>query len=761
MSRLKRYSINAAIDGYIYVASENMLATAQELKADFPRMSRIISADADIHAAIDAAYRTASGISHSGRVIAEVIYKMSKEALSTFIASIDKSVKGLHRAAYEMARAVYASGGASEKAKALSEASGKSEEECAALIAEKLSKMSNQLDERTHALSSAELTRAIDGLTPRQMLERITATPGRYLVQAPTAFGKTSGIIEPLTKQSINDGKRVLIVSHRRSINSGLASDIPEVVCYSRCTHPDIIKKAKAIKIVVNSISAAKYKDFISKADVVIIDEASQVIAHTLGGEVKHRRDVYETLQHAVRNAKTVLMTDADINRLCTELAGDDHILLTARREHSDITVYTTTADTARALAIESAVAGKKTLIACDIAKDAQGIARLIEKAGKKALVVTADTARWVEQAAFIADPNSCAHAVVIYSPVITSALSITAKHFETHFGIFTGQVAPSDCIQMLRRDRTATSFIVGTNRSDYANAEQVEVRFKYDYLKALEIIKTMDAPQAQKDALIDVLAADQVMGAFESLRYRHLSAEAWLKDGIESTLPAIMLKQGFKVIPMPENSKKNADGYEAGEAGRKAVNADNMGKLMAAKAATRTQVQKIEDTGSKDEAELFSAIRAQAQAGLGKTQLDEHDAKFWGTGAGAEKLALFKKVFSEAPCSDVEAKVVYAIRDAVTKMSTSGEKWTAADSISLFDQLNAHRSSTIKLGFSMARATTTRAKSTAVTKLLGQIGLRTKRRDGGEVFGDYYIIIPASLDRMMEYVKNTKNNLP
>lgn len=758
MTKFTKYSINADIPGHISVSAEDTLAKAMELKSDFPRMPRIISADADIHAAIDAAYKTASGISLNGAVITDVIYKMSKEDLATVIARTDKSHRGLHRAAYEMARSVYASGDSASKALALAEASGKTVPECAALIADKLSKMSDQLDAHTHALSSAQLAGAITGMTPADMLKHITSAPGRYLVQAPTAFGKTSSIIEPLIKQSMADGKKVLIISHRRSINSGIAATIPGVVCYSKCTHPDVIASAQAIKIVVNSISAAKYKKFIADADLVIIDEASQVIAHTLGGEVKDRQAVYDTLQHAVRTAKTVLMTDADINKLCTEVAGDDFTLLTAKREHSDITVHTTTADTARALAIESAIAGKKTLIACDVARDAQAIARVIEKSGKKALVITAESAKWKEQAAFIANPNAGAHDVVIYSPVITSALSITTHHFEGHFGIFAGQVSPTDCIQMLRRDRTATTFIVGTKRPDYAKTEQIEVRFKYDYLKALELIRAMDAPQSQKDALAEVLKEGQAMGAFESLRYNHLSAEAWLKDGIESTLPAIMLKQCFRVIPMQEDSKKEVDGYAAGEAGRKAVNADNVQKLMDANAATATQAQKAEDTGSSNESELFSVIRKQAQDGLGKQHLDEDDAKFWGTGAGAAKLALFKKVFSEAPRSDVDVKVLHAIRNAVTAMSTPGIKWTASDSIKLFDQLNAHRSTAIKHGFSMARASTDRAKSTAITKLLTQIGLRTKRRDGGEAVGDYYAIIPATLGRMEEYVANTND---
>ncbi|WP_220427646.1 hypothetical protein, partial [Klebsiella pneumoniae] len=50
----------------------------------------------------------------------------------------------------------------------------------------------------------------------------------------------------------------------------------------------------------------------------------------------------------------------------------------------------------------------------------------------------------------------------LIYSPSISSGVSIEQKHFDRHFGMFCGEVVPSDAIQMLRRDRTAKEFIIG-----------------------------------------------------------------------------------------------------------------------------------------------------------------------------------------------------------------------------------------------------------------------------------------------------------
>ena len=51
-----------------------------------------------------------------------------------------------------------------------------------------------------------------------------------------------------------------------------------------------------------------------------------------------------------------------------------------------------------------------------------------------------------------------------------------------------------------------------------------------------------------------------------------------------------------------------------------------------------------------------------------------------------------------------------------------------------------------------MTSAGTDKGKQSAITRLLGQMGLRTKRKDGGKD-GYYYIVLPASLERMAGYI--------
>lgn len=52
----------------------------------------------------------------------------------------------------------------------------------------------------------------------------------------------------------------------------------------------------------------------------------------------------------------------------------------------------------------------------------------------------------------------------LIYSPAISSGVSIEERHF-TRISAASAAVVPSDAIQMLRRDGTATEFMVDLNK--------------------------------------------------------------------------------------------------------------------------------------------------------------------------------------------------------------------------------------------------------------------------------------------------------
>lgn len=746
------YALNTQIDGFETLIAADVLARAVSLKADYPSAKRIIGVESGVITAIAAAYKTASGLAEKGIVIADSIYSMRKLDIAMLIARNDDSKEALHRAAYELARDIFLTGDIEGKSEMLALASGASNAECMYIIERKLEKMSAELYRRTQHMSSiyADIY-AQAPESPHAIKEEICTHGGKYLLNLPTAYGKTSEIIDPVVRESIEIGLKVLVISHRRSINANICNGITGMVSYDECTSPEIIKNARALKIVVNSLSADKFKSFIESADVVIIDEASQVISHVLGGEVKAREAVWNALNFVVKNAPTVVMADADINARCVNMIGWDHTLYSLKRDHSDIKVKTADIEHVRGLVIEAAIEGETVLVSCDGAKSAKALAAAIKKkAGIDALVITSENAKWKDQAAFIANPNSTDHQVVIYSPVITSALSITSGHFKKHFGLFSGQVVPSDAIQMLRRDRTAVEFIVGMKTPEYSKQEQLEaMERRTEAPTTRAAIEAADIDESLKAVLIEALDFDIKPSAFEEMRYEHMSDEAWLRDNIQNSLPATLISQGFSVDVLEHSDEMARLGFVAESQGRKAVNATAVQKVLASKKAGSDQVARVADAGSEGEKEYFEVIRARAEEVIGRS-IDDDDAAVWKEGEGEGTINRFRKLMK--PASDAsDGKVYDMLKDAVERM-VNGKEWTSESSTELFDKLNQIRLEVIRQGLSIGKASTPVAKQAAITKIMSQLGLKTKKVNGGKS-GYYYIIKKDSFDQMMKYV--------
>lgn len=747
------YALNTQIDGFETITTADVLAKAVSLKADYPAVKRIIGVESGVIPAIAAAYKTASGLAENGTVITDCIYTMRKLDIAMLIARNDSSEKALHRAAYELARDIFLTGDIDGKSEMLALASGTNKAECMYIIERKLEKMSSELYRRTQHMSPiyADMYAQVPE-SPQAIKEEICTYGGKYLLNLPTAYGKTSEVLDPVVRESISSGMKVLVISHRRSINATLCFGIPGLVSYDECTSPEIIKNAMGLKIVVNSLAAEKFKAFIESADVVIIDEASQVISHVLGGEVKAREAVWNALNFVVKNAPTVVMADADINARCVNMIGWDHTLYSLKRDHSDIKVKTADIEHVRGLVIESAMAGENTLVSCDGAKSAKALAAAIKKkAGVDALVITSENAKWKEQAAFIANPNSTEQQVVIYSPVITSALSITSGHFKKHFGLFNGNVVPSDAIQMLRRERTAKEFIVGMKTPEYSKQEQLEaLERRTDAPTTRAAIEAADIDDSLKAVLIEALDFDIKPSAFEEMRYEHMSDEAWLRDNIQNSLPATLINQGFCVDVLEHSDEMARLGFVADSQGRKEVNAMAAEKIMASKAARADKVAQVKDTGSADEIEHFEVIRARAEEVIGLRELTREDANVWKFGNGEDTINRFRKMHG-SDGDGAQGKIFTALKTAALHMLEQ-KNWTAESSTALFDTLNAMRMDVIRLGLSIGKASTTKAKQAAVTKLMSQLGLKTKKVNGGKS-GTYYIIKKCSYDHMLTYI--------
>ena len=765
--------------------NKDALATALELR-EYASTTRLMSIDGNVLNAISVAYKTASGL-HSANdgQITKSIYTMSKIAIALMIVKADSSDKAFETAAFEIARDVFVSGRTTEKAQALAEATGRTQETCVSAIDSKLEFLTSRMNSKTNALTD----NGISSQTPEEIRDIILSEGGKYLVSLPTGEGKSSKINQPVIQHYLDTGRKVLVISHRRSINKTLAN-IEGIVSYDECDHPDVLLNAKGLKIVVNSLTALKFKRFIQEVELVVIDEASQVISHVLGGEVKNRQAVWETLDFVVKHTANVIMSDADIDARCAEMIGPGYKLFKKPAAHSGITVKTGDINHVRALAVASACK-TPTLIACDAVKEALALAKSIEKqGGPAALVITADNALWPEQAAFIANPNGTNHQVVIYSPVITSALSITSGHFKAHYGVFQGQVVPSDAIQMLRRDRTAKSFVVGIKQPMYSKSEAVEATYKCSpialddlvpHLKAdtfvpVVFIRDPDKSDEENDAAINEAQADakkafdaaqsaklqRLISAevasinFRFVEYGHRKNEAWLRDNIQSALPASLLARGFEVEVLEHDDDLSLVGFKSDSLARKSVKRQIAKGINQAVQADEATAQRVQEYGSVTEQEYLEATRAKAIGVMKVSDFNLDDALVWGSGDGESKIIKFRELMSTTEALGAtddrsSKKVMSLLKPALETMSTSNA-WSGIESVALFDSLNTIRTDVLTVGIRISSAKSDQAKKADITKIFSQFGLVVKKHETtNKQF--FYTISPKSLAQMTRYI--------
>lgn len=749
-------AIESTQEATIIANDSNALEIAAQSKANFPQHTRLISIKGNVLDAVSIAYKTASGLHCEAQgQITKCIYNMPKVDLALLIAKNDCSDEALDRAAFEIARDAFVSGALDTKAAALAEASGRNVDVCKKLISRKLLKMTDEMNARSNPLdATSEVPESAESIR-----DVILSQGGKYLLNLPTAYGKTSKILEPVIKSYLDAGKKVLLITHRRSINKNIAK-IPGMVSYDECVRPSIIEHAQGLKIVVNSLANSQFKAFAESADLVVIDEAAQVISHVLGGEVRERQSVWETLNFVVKKAQNVVMSDADIDSRCAQMIGDAKVF-SVKQNHARIKIATAGIDQVRAMAIAAATSTQKprnVLIACDAVKEANALAKVIEKKGGQApLVITADTARWPEQAAFIANPNTTDHKVVIYSPVITSALSITSGHFSAHFGLFQGHVVPKDAIQMLRRNRTAGLFVVGIKSSAYSKSEAVEVEFKKERVRVDQALTSLNIDDDTRAKVRAAVYAETALTGFKAIEYKHCADEAWLKDHIQNTLPATLLAQGFRVRVLGFDESLSRAGFVADSAGRKAAKKAMANKLLNAQAASKTTSARVRDAGSADESEFLAVTRARAEQVMKVQEFTDGDARVWGQGEGESKIRNFRQLFNGVIYeTGAQPDVLDLLREAVAVMSETNT-WNGQASVTLFDKLNSMRTEVIAMGIKIGAAKSDQAKQADITKILSQFGLKSKKREGTKSAEGkktyFYVVTAESMNQMKRYL--------
>ena len=468
-------------------------------------------------------------------------------------------------------------------------------------------------------------------LLPDHVQHLVQSLDGMVIVRAPMGSGKTEQLIRPIMQASpksayiahrvslVGDAAYRLNTQHYRNV---LSAEMPWVSHLACC---------------VNSITHPKFHNgdglsWFTTLDTLCIDEASQVLRHIATGPVDQPTRVMDGLVEAIQSARQVLMCDADANDSLIELcemarpgepihvlevdAANDHV----RIDHSDH-------ESVWQQALDAAIAGERVLVANDSAESAKKMAAMIQQHNPSArvLLVHKESKSDPDAERFLDRPNDEATRwdVLIYSPAISSGVSITTSHFTRHYGIFSGQtVSPSDAIQMLRRDRTARHYVLGIGISRTMRETDREALFR-GLIAADEL--SCDFEETNDEILVR-----RTKTVFDEMYLACATAENHARNDFANHLLLMLVADGYQVHRLATNQTDVELSRQNRKQGGVLVRQRRLEILYSVETPEEDRFQKLSRQELKSEAEQAEIDRHHIEHQLCVPAIDDQDVDFY-----------------------------------------------------------------------------------------------------------------------------------
>ncbi len=483
---------------------------------------------------------------------------------------------------------------------------------------------------------------------PAHFADLVDSLEGMIISRAPMGSGKTEKLIAPLMQAApkaayiahrvslLDDAASRLNIQHYQQVSAAWMRDVSHLACcVNSLTHPKFYNTDE--------------RSWFTTVDTLCIDEASQVISHTATGPVDGRVRVFDALLDAVASARRVLLCDADANDAVVEFCelarpGQTITILEVVGQTDHIRVNHTDDETAWQLALDWICDGRRVLVANDSAESAKKLAALIEERIEhgeckpvRMLLVHADSKADPNVEAFLRNPNAEAarYDVLIYSPAISSGVSMTTPHFERHVGLFSGNtVSPSDAIQMLRRDRTAREYLVGIGHSSAQRATDPEAIYRG--LMQLDEVTFAFEEDAGEARFV------RKKTAFDHLYLTSVTTENKARNDFANNLLLMLIADGYKVeradLDDPERTKESRSNRKhAGEL----VFAKRMDLLTSVEVPDEETFGRLNRQEVRSETESAQVDRYHLAHQLGVDEPTEDDVSFYDDRGIAKVVAI------------------------------------------------------------------------------------------------------------------------
>ncbi|NRP10106.1 MULTISPECIES: plasmid replication protein, CyRepA1 family [unclassified Marinobacterium] len=461
---------------------------------------------------------------------------------------------------------------------------------------------------------------------------------GVVILKAPTASGKSFELIYPLLSSAVGNAQKAIHISHRRSIaaNEGL-SGIQGLIHYQSVT-PETETEVSALNVVVNSLVKWNLQPATKDLDFVFVDEATQTLNHIFESKVERRAEVFNKLKETINSTDVAVLADADADDTLLDFVHrsgrDDVTIIEMPRAHTDIQIRVGDYSAVSSKFLNAVHNGETCILAIDNKETAVGLAAKVQDTyKKKVLLVTSDNINGKQQKAFIKNPNreSKKYDVVIFSPVITSNLSITNNHFSRVFGLFSGVVSPSDAIQMLRRIRAAKVLEVGVKGSIYRDFGAESESYQRDRYEA-----GIQATQFGYANEVDVQNGDLEDKDFMDIAVKIRSHSAFLRNHFIPAFVSNAEEDGFEVLIDEYSEVDSKNGKSILNSATKLVDALYREKML--KIINNSDGYEFDENSLVASSAYLSEYEDMKQE-LASNDLAEEDLNLWSRGALVEKL--------------------------------------------------------------------------------------------------------------------------
>ena len=436
-----------------------------------------------------------------------------------------------------------------------------------------------------------------------EVLGYIKALNGPVIVRAGMGSGKSKHLLRPLMHESTSG----ISLAHRVSLTAGLWDMMTDgnraqtdIFNYQEQGLNEISGGIKKLILCVNSIIKGCWRPLVREHGFLGFDEATQGLRAICTSKiVKYPVDVFNQLILAIASSREhAVLVDADANDTLIELCE----IAIKKREELDLDpwsqihvielpvdvsytdehgknkpreVFYTDCDRVFAEILEAAKNNEKFLLATDNKNRADQLLNELQNRypQRKWLYVSQDTTPSADVMEFTDSPNKYASKYdgLIYSPAISSGVSIEVPHFKRHFGLFSGVVVPSDAIQMLRRDRTATSFMIGLDKITGQRAETAE-NIRTGFIQAM--IETGEINQEYCDASLEngKLSLGLADTQFTKMKMKIMELEATARANFANNIIHILDADGYDVKHLARDDQKSSGGREIRNEAKKRV---------------------------------------------------------------------------------------------------------------------------------------------------------------------------------------------